>query len=158
MPTEGYKRYWVVINVKHVALKTMLAGSLANQSLHATLLVHTLSYLKRNYNRESSKQSLRYFNCAAKKNGIASDKLWLNVSCPSSRRATTKFTEDRSFKEITSMLHAVYVEAYFQQHGQGKVGGQLRGLPIGGKCCADLANLYHCAVEPEYIDLFIVLR
>ena len=53
------------------------------------------------------------------------------------------------------MLREVCVEVYFQQNDRGKIRRQARGLPMGDKCCAELANVYCCAVEAEYIDSLI---
>ena len=47
------------------------------------------------------------------------------------------------------------MEVYFQHHDQGQIRRQVRGLPMGGKCSAELANLYCYAVEAEFIDHLI---
>ena len=56
------------------------------------------------------------------------------------------------FNEIAAMLCEVCAEVYFQQNDQGQIRRQVRGLPVGGKCSAELANLYCYAVEAEFID------
>ena len=53
------------------------------------------------------------------------------------------------------MLREVCEEVFFQQNEHGTIRGQSRGLPMGGKCSAELANLYCYAVEAEYIDSLI---
>ena len=110
-------------------------------------------FLRKNCTSVSNTQLLRFVTGTAKKTGILFNHLHVDVAYDSNNRASAKFAEEGlSFNEISDMLREVYVEVYFQQHDTGKIRRQVRGLPMGGKCSAKLANLYCYAVEAKYID------
>ena len=104
--------------------------------------------------QERVKQAIaEFFNWHSKKTGIPFNDLRVDVAYDSNNRASAKFAEEGlSFTEISDMLREVCVEVCFQQHDTRKIRRQVRGLPMGGKCSAELANLYCYAVEAEYID------
>ena len=155
---KGYKRYWVVTNVDRVAadIKNNLK-KLKGQSVFTRDFARMYTSIPQQRLQTRVKQAIsEVFTWHSKKTGVPFEQLRVDISYSSNGRATAKFAEDGfSFNEISNMLCEVCVEVYFQQHDQGQIRRQVRGLPMGGKCSAELANLYCYAVEAEFIDHLI---
>ena len=151
----GYKRYWVVTNVDRVAADIKHnTKKMQGQPMFTRDFARIYTSIPQEKLQERVKQAVaEVFNWHSKKTGIPFNDLRVDVAYDNNNRASAKFAEEGiSFTEISDMLPEVCVEVYFQQHDTGKIRRQVRGFPMGGKCFAELANLYCCAVEVEYID------
>ena len=73
---------------------------------------------------------------------MASDQFWLNVRYPTYGAPLSNLWKKDFPSKIVSMFKEVCVEVHFQQHENGKIHRHLKGLPKGGKCSAELADLF----------------
>ena len=147
---KGYKRYWVVTNVDRVAadIKNNLK-KLKGQSVFTRDFARMYTSMPQERLQTRVKQAIaEVFTWHSKETGVPFEQLRVDIAYSGNGRATAKFDEDGfSFNEISNMLSEVCVEVYFQQPHQGEIRRQVRGLPMGGKCSAELANLYCYAVK-----------
>ena len=152
---KGYKRYWLVTNVDRVAadIKNYLK-KLKGQSIFTRDFARMYTRIAQERLQTRVKHAMcEVFTWHCKKTGVPVEQLRVDISYSSNGRAIAKFAGDGfSFNEISNMLCDVCGEVYFQQHNQGQTRRQVRGLPMGGKCAAEQANLYYYAVEAECID------
>ena len=155
---KGYKRYWVVTNVDRVAadIKNNLK-KLKGQSVFTRDFARMYTSIPQERLKTRVKQAIaEVFTWHGKKTGFPFEQVRVDIAYSSNGRATAKFNEDGfSLNEISNMLSEVCMAVYFQQHDQGQIRRQVRGLPMGGKCSAELANLYWYAVEAGFIDHLI---
>ena len=98
------------------------------------------------------------FDWHSAKAKIPRDQLRVKVTCPSPGKSHASFAaKGILLTEVVELLDKVCTEVYFQQGDRGSVRRQVRGLPMGGKASAELANLYCYAIESQFIDNLIQL-
>ena len=152
---KGYKRYWVVTNVDRVAADIKYnVDVLRGKRVFTRDFTRMYTSIPQETLVEKVKIAVReVFEWHSTKTKTPFDQLRVHVTYPKPNKAHACFANKGfSFTEVVELLSKVCFEVYFQQGNEGKVRRQTRGLPMGGKASAELANLYCYAIESQFID------
>ena len=155
---KGYKRYWVVTNVDRVAADIKYnVDILRGKPVFTRDFTRMYTSIPQETLVEKVQTAVQeVFEWHSTKTKPPFDQLRVHVTYPRPNKAHACFADKGfSFAEIVGLLTKVCFEVYFQQGKEGAVRRQARGLPMGGKASAELANLYCYAVESQFIDNLI---
>ena len=155
---KGYKRYWVVTNVDRVAADIKYnVDILRGKPIFTRDFTRMYTSIPQGTLVEKVQTAVQeVFDWHSAKTKTPRDQLRVHVTYPKPNKAHACFSDKGfSFTEVVDLLSKVCFEVYFQQGNEGSVRRQTRGLPMGGKASAELANLYCYAIESQFIDNLI---